>query len=147
LDSETEKLVESSIETLDHSGFETSAIFDIFHDWKSRQTIAARRSLLSVSALIGGSYWIGVDLSQASIWGLSLGHASLDRFLLLVIVIHIASAVIYLISRQLDSRVRLAKIIRTTEIIEPCRKAARRLERVVDTTELKSVDDLIDDFS
>lgn len=147
LDPETEKRVQAAIDTLDSSGFEVSAIFEVFHDWKSRQTIAARRAVLSVSVLVGGSYWIGVDLSNASIWGLSLGDASLGRFLVLVTVIHFISAVVYGISRQLDARVRSAKIARTTDMIEPCREAARSLEKAVKDNDLASVDELIDDFS
>lgn len=147
LDPETEELVELSINTLNQSGFEVADIFDIFHDWKSRQTKAARRVLISLSVLIGGTYWIGIDLSQASIWGLSLGDASLIRFLLLASAILLSSAILYLISRSLDSRVRSAKITRTTKVIGSCRKAARSLEQVVAKNRLKSVDDLIDDFS
>lgn len=147
LDDKTEKLVASSIKTLDLSGLDLAAVFDIFHDWKSRLTIAARRVLLSLSVLVGGSYWIGIDLSEASIWGLSLGEASLDRFLILASAILLASTFVYLVSRQLDSRVRSAKIARTTEVIKPCRRAARNLEKVVTSNRLVSVDNLLDDFS
>lgn len=147
LDPETETRVQTAVETLDRSGFEVSDIFDVFHDWKSRQTIAARRVIFSLGTLIGASHWIGVDLSNASIWGLSLGDASLGRFLAVVTLIHVFSALVYGLSRQLDARIRSARIVRTTDMIEPCRAAAREIEQSVQDNGLSSVDELIDDFT
>jgi hypothetical protein len=147
LDAETEEAVEQAIATLKHAGFETSAIFGLFEGWNSKQTIAARRVLLTLGVLVGGSHWVRVDLSQASIWGMSLGQASLARFLALAGVILVVGATMYLISRRLDHRVQTAKVMSVADSIEPCREAARVLERVVEANHLSSVTTLIDDFT
>lgn len=66
LSAEQEKRAQEAITTLANSGLTVDELFAAFQDWQSRRTIVSRRFFLSAAALIGGSYWVGVDLSTIS---------------------------------------------------------------------------------
>lgn len=147
LDSDTEKRVQKAVDTLDESGFTIQDLFEIFNEWKSRATISARRVILSIGTVIGGAHLVDVDMSDATILGLTLGDANPIIFLLLVAVVLVGSGTTYVLYRRLDSHVREALIARTLDRLSPCREAKRALDAVVKEKELDSVEKLIDDFT
>lgn len=52
----------------------------------------------------------------------------------------------FLFSRGIDKAVRAAKIQRELKSIEPCSRAAKKLDQLVSAIGLSSTEDLIDDF-
>lgn len=146
LSTEQEKMAQEAISTLANSGLTVDGLFAAFQDWQTRRTIVSRRFFLSVAALVGGSYWVGVDLSNARFLGLALGDGNLLRFIALLGFILLVSGAMFLFSRGIDKAVRAAKIQSKLRSIEPCTKAAKELDQLVSAIGLSSTEDLLYDF-
>lgn len=130
---------------LSHSRLTYEKVFEVFDDWHGKLTLSTRRLFFSITSFTIIAAFIGADLDDASVIGIDLNTENLDRLALLASVTIVGCALVYAVSRWIDSTVRAGRVDllgadfkRQTANVAFLESTARELG--------KTVEDLLADF-
>jgi len=145
LSKEDVAIVYESISKLDKSGINKDDLFEIFSDWQSKRTLTSKRVFVSTSVLVVSASWIGVDFTELTVFGLKVANGNPVRFIIFVLISIVMSGLYYEISRRIDSAVRKAKIIRTSQDVDALKEPVDELYEVVERNNIESFNKLFYD--
>ncbi len=141
-----ERDVESIRKALSNSGLNTQKLFDLFRDRYTDKTKSVKRFVLSLSFLLALTLFAGVNITEINLFGVEVSLGMENMFLGSILFVHLVSFSYFMYLRENDTELHEAMISRVKKSTNSYLDFSKKLDEIVHKYELKSVEELLDDF-
>lgn len=143
LTGDEQEKVDEIIQYFTDASLNYKSLYELFEDWQTPKTRAIKKFLITIITILSFGFVSGVDLRQISLLGVPTQEVSIFHFLIAITLILIISYAYYILQNLIDKNVAEARIKTVKNELKVCSKFVAKLEEIVKSYEVDSVEEII----